>query len=90
MGNSVLGPAAEASTPKSRAYKILLIVMFCVQLVLAVLAFVVADVTIGIFSLILMLLLFFSWRYLQYTTLMIFGVCSILLYMMALVYVLGK
>jgi hypothetical protein len=63
--------------------------MFCLQILIAVGAFVVVDIPNGIFAVLFLFLLFMSWRYLQYTTLMMYMVCSIVVYIMALVYVLG-
>jgi hypothetical protein len=64
--------------------------MAVIQWIIAVSAFVFNDIPQGILALIFIPLLFCSWRNLQYTTLMIFMIVSIILYVMALVYVLGK
>lgn len=48
------------------------------------------DIGQGIFAAVFILVVFLSWWGLQYTTLMAYAIVSIILYVMALCYVLGK
>lgn len=65
-------------------------VMTAVQVLIAVSAFVFDDIPQGIFALLFIPLLFCGWWKLQYTTIMVYAIVSIVLYVMALAYALGK
>jgi hypothetical protein len=90
MCRPFLGEPIQPPNAKCVIYVRLLMAMTAFQLLIAISAFVFDDVPQGILAIIFIPLLFCSWRNLQYTTLMMFAIVSIILYVMALVYVLGK
>ena len=75
---------------KCRLFTKLLLVMTVVSLLIAISAFVFGDIPQGIFAVMFVPLLFYSYWKLQYTILMAYAIVTIILYVMALAYSLGK
>ena len=84
----ICGEAVEPPNDSCRRGVITLQVFAACQLLIMISAFVIADVSNGIFSIIFIFLLFCAWRFLQYSIVTFYIFFSILMFVFALVYLL--
>jgi hypothetical protein len=83
-------PPVDPPNDKCAKYVIVLKVLCFFELFVVVSGFATGLYNHAIFSLLFMLLLFCTWRSLQYDTLTIYMFCTILMYVTDLVFVLGQ
>lgn len=89
MGSIISGPR-EVMPPGFALLVVILQVIFVVQLLLVIAAFIFGDLTHGIFGAIFLLILLCSWSQLQYTNLASYIISSIFLCIMSLAYILQR